>query len=618
VFDQGKANMAHPSREITVSAPTLTLIALLALGPLFAIMAMVIAAQSNGFHIEHLPAIVISAVPTNMSVVVANEPGVHVLNTLNVTVLNLPDVQQVNVTNFPDVQKVLEQNPSARNAANVQKAQIVGPVSAFGNVMVDQYTPVFQVDAVYSSIALNSQQLRVFTTGTGTVTAPDSQFILNPGTGSATLQSRKRVRYHTGQGVRGMFTARFAVNLTDTYQVAGLGHGEDGVFFGINPSGVYGIMHAERGKRAVRTLTVTTGSSTGENAVITLAGTVYNVPVTNSASTLRTAYEISQGVYMGWQTQVSGSTVIFVRGDAGPVSGTFSAAGTTLVANFAQTQTGVLPTMTWVPQAQWNGADILDGNGASGMTIDPSKLNVYQITYQFLGAGGMFFYVENNFGEFVLVHTLRFPNTRIATTFGNPSFPFTASFQNTLGASLPAGSVVGIGSLASMMEGKRILTGGRSTVENTLSAVVSNTAYFTLFSITNPIWYTGRTAQGILSMVSAGGAANSNNNPVTLYIFRSVVGVQHTLGGTPNFQQYAAGSPLWVDMSATTFTPVSNDQLIWAGELGESGNMRQNFGTPEYDDITLQPGDIISVCARTKTATAASYVGASIDIRADY
>lgn len=86
-------------REIAVSTPTLTLVALVALGPLFALMGLMIAGQAGGFHVDNLPAIVISSVPHNMSVTVENVPGVEVVN--------FPELQQVNVTNFPDVQKVL-------------------------------------------------------------------------------------------------------------------------------------------------------------------------------------------------------------------------------------------------------------------------------------------------------------------------------------------------------------------------------------------------------------------------------------------------------------------------------------------------------------------------------
>jgi hypothetical protein len=611
-------------REIAVSTPTLTLVALVALGPLFALMGLMIAGQAGGFHVDNLPSIVISSVPHNMSVTVENEPGVSVLNfpaLQNVSVVNFPELQQVNVTNFPDVQIVLEQNPPARTASNVQKATLVGPTTAFGDLSVAQLAPVFQVDSVYSMLSLTSQVIRSFAAGGASVTNSDSTYQLTPGAGVATFQSRKRVRYHAGEGIRLGFSARFVPDLPGSQQSAGLGHGEDGVGFGYDDtdSTSFGVFHYSRGKRPVYTLTVTSGSSTAESATITLAGVPYLVTITNAAgNTLRTAWEISQGSFPGWQAQVSGSTVIFSYGFATPLTGTFSLTATTAVGSFATTQVGVVYTLIIVPQTQWNGADTLNGTGASGMLLDPSKFNSYQISMQYFGAGAIYFYVEIPDGTYALVHTMQFPNTRTLTTFGNPAFPFAAVFRNvSMGAGAPAPAPMEVSSFAGFIEGKKVYTGARFSIDNALLSTVDQNAYYVLFSFTNPIWYSGRTAQGILNVINIGGSVTSTPS-VTLYVFRTVSGDTHNLGGTPNFQQYSPTAALWVDKSATTFTPTSNSQLVWTAGLGTAGFIRQNIGTPEYDDLTLQPGDIISVCARARAAPAANYVTATVDIRQDY
>jgi hypothetical protein len=607
-------------REVVVSTPTLSLIALVALGPLFALMALMIAAQAGGFHIDNLPAVVVSSIPP---VVVQNEPNVNVTNfpsLQQVLVTNFPELQQVNVTNFPDVQKVLEQNPPARTASNVQNANIVGPVTAFGDLSVAQLTPVFQVDGVYDMLSLSSQVVRTFSAGGGSVTNSDSSYRLTPGAVVATFQSRKRARYHAGEGIRAGFSARFVPGLAGSQQSVGLGHGEDGIGFGYDDTDptAFGIFHYSRGKRPAYTLTITTGSSTAEAATVTLAGIAYPVTITNAAgSTLRTAWEISQGSFPGWQTQVSGSTVIFSYGFATPLAGTFSLTATTAVGSFVTTQAGVVYTLVVVPQSQWNGADTLNGTGASGMTLDPSMFNAYQISMQYFGAGAIFFYVETSQGFYTLVHTMEFPNTRTQTTFGNPAFPFAAVFRNvSIGAGVTPAPML-VGSFASFIEGKKIYTGARYSIDNALLSTVDQNAYYVLFSFTNPVWYSGRTAQGVLNIVNIGGSVTSTSS-ATLYVFRSVQGETHNLGGTPNFQQYSPTSAIWVDKSATTFTPTSNSQLIWTAGLGTSGNIRQNIGTPEYDDLTLQPGEIISVCARTRAGPAANYVTGTVDIREDY
>jgi hypothetical protein len=469
-------------------------------------------------------------------------------------------------------------------------------------------------------LSLTSQVIRTFAAGGGAVSNSDSTYQLTPGAAVATFQSRKRVRYHAGEGIRLGFSARFVPDLPGSQQSAGLGHGEDGAGFGYDDtdSTSFGVFHYSRGKRPVYTLTVTTGSSTAESVVVTMAGVPYAVAVTNSGSTLRTAWEISQGSFPGWQAQVSGSTVIFSYGFATPLAGTFSLTATTAVGSFATTQAGVVYTLIVVPQTQWNGADTLNGTGASGMLLDPSKFNSYQISMQYFGAGAIYFYIEIPDGTYALVHTMQFPNTRTLTTFGNPAFPFAAVFRNvSMGAGAAPASPMEVSSFAGFIEGKKVYTGARFSIDNALLSSVDQNAYYVLFSFTNPIWFSGRTAQGVLNIINIGGSVSSTA-VATIYVFRTVNGDTHNLDGSPNFQQYSPNAAIWVDKSATTFTPTSNSQLIWTAGLGTAGNIRQSIGTPEYDDITLQPGDIVSVCAQTRSSPAANFVIATVDIRQDY
>jgi len=60
---------------------------------------------------------------------------------------------------------------------------------------------------------------------------------------------------------------------------------------------------------------------------------------------------------------------------------------------------------TKIAQASWN-KDVMDGNGGSGINIDYTKANIWEITLQWLGAGIVSFYIDG-----VLVHRLDNPNT---------------------------------------------------------------------------------------------------------------------------------------------------------------------------------------------------------------
>lgn len=87
--------------------------------------------------------------------------------------------------------------------------------------------------------------------------------------------------------------------------------------------------------------------------------------------------------------------------------------------------------LNWTSQANWN-VDKMDGTGSSGMTLDPTKGNVYTIQYQWLGFGVINFYITSNTtGEPILVHSIHYPNAYTVPSVYNPSFPLTAKVTNS-------------------------------------------------------------------------------------------------------------------------------------------------------------------------------------------
>lgn len=76
---------------------------------------------------------------------------------------------------------------------------------------------------------------------------------------------------------------------------------------------------------------------------------------------------------------------------------------------------------TFIAQTSWN-VDKMNGTGPSGMTLDPTKGNVYRIQYQYLGFGDINFYIENaNNGQFVLVHQIQYANANTNPSLSNAS-----------------------------------------------------------------------------------------------------------------------------------------------------------------------------------------------------
>jgi hypothetical protein len=482
---------------------------------------------------------------------------------------------------------------------------IHAPRLPFGAVHTEKLTPEFQIDAVYG---VNPASMTGITSLSGTATAANNMFVCSTGTtqyGSGVLQSRKRLRYRPGQGLVARFTALWPGSAANSIVIAGVGSAEAGFYYGFNGT-QFGILHVTDGIREQQTLTITTASSTTENITVTLGGVAHTVAVTNSANRSRTAYEISTASYVGWTAEQVGEAVVFLASSAGNKSGTFSVTGATVVGAFVETVAGANSVDTWYYQTEWNG-DKLDGTGASGVTLDKTKGNVFQIDIQYLGFGAIVFKVEvfpgdGNNADFVTVHTLQIPNSRTTPSLSNPSFPFTmAAYSSGSTSDLS----VKVASCAGFIEGEKKLTGSRFTYTNTSTSVAA-ALYYELFTIRNQLVYKGKANQGVINLISIS-AAVKHTQPVSILIFRNA-----SLVGNVNFSQYSSTSLSCFDTAATSATISDNNQILFSAALAETGNINISF----EDEITIQPGETISVVARAVTGTPA-YVIASLNTRED-
>lgn len=495
------------------------------------------------------------------------------------------------------------------------EVSIHAPRNPFGSVHAESLRPEFQSDAVYG---INTQNVQATSgraiagVGSGTATATNNMFVCSTGTTSysfATIQSRKRLRYRAGQGIVGRFAGLFSTPRDSTIMVAGFGTGETGFYFGYKDD-TFGILYSNGGIREVQTLTITVASSNVDTVTITLGNIPFEVPVTNSGSTARTAYDIARYEYTGWKAEARGSTVVFLANDVNNKTGTFSLSSAISAAGtFAETLAGQASTDTWIFQEDWNG-DKLDGTGASGYTINPQRGNVFQIGIQYLGFGTVTFFVEittqdKNNPDFVAVHTLKFPNTLTQPHSRNPSFPFTMAAYSSGGVQSVS---VSVGSFAGFIEGQKILTGPRMTYNRETSNYVGSVSstYYPLFTIRNSLTYAGKANQAIVNLLSISGA-HDDATPVTLYLIRNA-----TLLGNPSFTQFSTNSVTFIDQAATTCTISNNEQLIYSLALGQNAGGVFAFS----DDITLQPGESITLAARAVTGTA-TYVNASLNTRED-
>jgi hypothetical protein len=510
------------------------------------------------------------------------------------------------------VLKGLLDNGTSQELSSTQEGHlevaIHHPRLPFGSVHTEKLTPVFQTDGVYQ---VNSQQIIASTglsvgTGanSGSNTTSNNKLVSSTGTTQysfASMQSRRRLRYRPGQGVVARFTGLFSTPAANSILVAGVGTAESGYFFGYNGTS-FGILYSTGGVREIQTMTITTASTATNDYVVTLPNTVtVNVTATNNSSTTRTAHEIAQGVFPGWKASAVGSTVIFLADSVGSKSGTFSlaqtGAGTPAAGSTAETLAGVAATDTWITQSNWNG-DKLDGTGASGITLNPQKGNVFQIDIQYLGFGDIVFKIEvnptnGNNPEFVTVHTIRYGNTYTSVSQSQPSFPFTM-------AAYSAGSTtdvsVSIGSFAGFIEGEKRAIGPRESYYNNSGVTSSTSAYTPLFTVKNGLVFKGRANQVVSNLISLHGASKSNTGLTTFYLIRNA-----TLTGPTNYTAWDTNSATHLDSASTGCSFTDNSQVVWTGNVAESSSF--NYALSDQE-ITLQPGESYTLAVRSVTATA--------------
>ena len=107
-------------------------------------------------------------------------------------------------------------------------------VSAFGDIIVANHTPVIQLDFVYG---INTQTGTTSVVTTGVADTLLSRLRLQTGVGAAgaaTFNSVRIARYRAGQGMMTRFTAVWTTSAASSTQVVGMGNTQVGYFFGYN------------------------------------------------------------------------------------------------------------------------------------------------------------------------------------------------------------------------------------------------------------------------------------------------------------------------------------------------------------------------------------------------
>ena len=238
-----------------------------------------------------------------------------------------------------------------------------------------------------------------------------------------------------------------------------------------------------------------------------------------------------------------------------------------------------------IAQSGWD--DPLDGTGISGLIFDPTKLNVFQINYQYLGAGAINFFIEKpETGMFILFHTIKYSNSSILPSTFNPNYHFTLWVNNK---GTTDNLIMKSSSYAYFMEGSTSFIELHQPQNSTgIKSKGSVTTEIAIFTIRNKSTFASKTnfIDIFLENITASIEASSANNLASVRLVKNA-----TLGGIPDYSDInTSNSVVEVDVAGTT---VTGGVVIFPAPLaGKNDTILEDLTNLK---IILNPGETMTL-----------------------
>lgn len=246
----------------------------------------------------------------------------------------------------------------------------------------------------------------------------------------------------------------------------------------------------------------------------------------------------------------------------------------------------------FIPRTSFN-VDKADGTGLLP-ALDTSKINVFQIKQTYLGGGPIKFYIMNPDGDWVLVHVLKFPNSRTSSSARDPSFGF-AVF-----GFIPPGSTItsGVDSVSSCSFGvfhdfKPPIHPTKNVVEfSGVEKSISASTETVIFSLQNYTTFQGSAVNSsvLIDTISVGGSGSGNNSIIIrAYVNSTLVG------------------PVWGYVN--NYSQVRKDEVGTAS----GGLLVESFVVGRNDALVVKSTTPIKICPNT-TITFTAFSGGTADV----
>ena len=280
--------------------------------------------------------------------------------------------------------------------------------------------------------------------------------------------------------------------------------------------------------------------------------------------------------------------------------------------------------INFIPQTQWN-YDTMQGTGKSGFNMDPTKLNIFQFKFQYLGGGNLFYYVlPGTTGKWALAHMIQNSGTLTTPVFRDPTF-HAMWYSNCYAAGNNTPVVVSGASCGQFVEGIRRFLGPKGAVTFSPSAAVTNNTNTMMFALRNALYFNGipNRSQAHIRSISFGGngvgtGSNQANGVISLTLIRNP-----TSGGPAIFAPYngslgtnfngISGSNIFGQSSMSSNT--SQLTSITGGNVGFTqvisiGGQSGQIDMTDYE-IVLNPGDTLCFTSNVVTLAGTCYIGSS-------
>ncbi len=518
---------------------------------------------------------------------------------------NTTNYEHPQETNLLDLHRAMEYDlagkPIIRVISKLAGPEVAGQVTAFGEPLAISPTAVIQLDAIYGT---TTDVIQTYTSGTGSSAGSNAQiFRVQSGTtqgGYGVLRSKRFMRYRPGQGVLSRFTAAFTTGVAGSLQFAGLANQENRLVFGFD-STRFGICRSTGGKATILLMTMTVAPNAAQTATITLDGVAYTVTLANTSAEVAIQTIANRvGGYGGWLFQQTDGAMLWLAPTLGPMTGGFSFTSTgNARATFEVKQAGVAQTDYWTYQEDWN-VDRLDGSNTiatnpSGMLLDPTKLNVYQINMRWLGVGAISYAVEDQAsGTLIYVHREHYTNQYTVPHIDNPSFKITYAAVNTTNTTNL--TVLGA-SMYGAIEGtifQNELTRSKNTSKSNLAQnqvhhclTIKNSVVTNGLAGANNGNYVINAKEAIVKQLSF---SIQGQDPADVYLFFDAT----SLSAPHLYNNINYNNEVFSTVTGTFNLAI--DTAIWSGIVGINGTI--NIDLSAYR-ITIPPGSQVSVAVES-------------------